>query len=183
MNIYIIYRAHNIVNNKNYIGFTSSLKTRKYHHRRNADKKINRKFYDAINKYGWNNFQWEILYCSIDREHCLNQMEQHFIDEYDSIRNGYNMCNGGGTPVIYPSEQTRLKMSFSHIGLKQNPETIDKKRKERIDYYLSTGQRIIKTCPICFKEFHTQLHCEKITCGRSCASSLRNFNRSKQKNQ
>jgi len=179
MSIYIIYKATNSINNKCYIGFTKNLEVRKYCHKRNADKKLNRKFYDAINKYGWNNFYWEVLYCSVDREHCLNEMEDHFIQEYDSIKSGYNMCVGGGIPIMMITEETRRKMSLSHTGLKSTQETIEKKRKERIDYYLSTGQRIIKTCPICSSSFHTPLKVNKITCGRSCASTYRNFTRQK----
>lgn len=40
-----------------------------------------------------------------------------------------NATDGGeGTPGFYPSEETRQKMSVSHTGMKQSPESISKTR-------------------------------------------------------
>lgn len=99
MNIYTIYKSTNIITGKVYIGFDSNWPKRKQKHKTKY-KKLNLLFYDAIKKYGWDNFHWEIIYQSLDGPHTLNVMENHFINEYRSFYgfsdcNGYNMTLGG----------------------------------------------------------------------------------------
>lgn len=99
MNIYTIYKATNKINGKVYIGFDSNWPLRKQKHK-NKFQKLNLVFYDAIKKYGWDNFQWDIIYQSLDGEHTLNVMENYFIKEYRSFTgfedsHGYNMTLGG----------------------------------------------------------------------------------------
>jgi len=60
----IIYKVTNEINNKIYIGQTvNSLDKRKSQHKADSNnkKKLIRYFYLAINKYGFDCFQWEIL--------------------------------------------------------------------------------------------------------------------------
>lgn len=95
MCIYTIYRSTNIINNKVYIGFDSAWPKRKQDHKSSSKYDDNNKFYNAIRKYGWDNFVWEILYQSMDYLHTLNVMEPSFINEYDSLANGYNTDIGG----------------------------------------------------------------------------------------
>lgn len=53
-------------------------------------------FHKAMKKYGIENFDWEILYQSMERDHTLKTMEPYFIQEQNSfIPNGYNMTRGG----------------------------------------------------------------------------------------
>jgi group I intron endonuclease len=90
-----IYKATNSINGKSYIGFDSAWPKRKNRHLENAIYNREGKFYDAIRKYGWDKFQWEILYQSEDKEHTLNVMETQFIREYNTFNQGYNMTEGG----------------------------------------------------------------------------------------
>lgn len=117
MIIHNIYRLVNQTNGKVYIGYTSkSIKTRMNEHRSGSNKR-NTKLYAAIRKYGWENFKFDIIYQSLDGQHCLKTMEKYFIKEYDSLNNGYNLTEGGdGTLGNNPSEETRIKMSLSHRG-------------------------------------------------------------------
>jgi group I intron endonuclease len=96
MNIYSIYKATNIITGKSYIGFDSHWPKRKSEHKSAAirDTRYN-KFYNAIKKYGWESFIWEVIYQSTDRNHCLNVMESYFIIEYNSLSDGYNSTKGG----------------------------------------------------------------------------------------
>jgi group I intron endonuclease len=104
MNIYTIYKAKNVINGKVYIGFTQNFDKRKKDHIKNVTEKLNNKhfsaFYEAIRKYGINNFSWEVLYQSKYREHTKNVMENYFILEYKSYCGfidckGYNLTLGG----------------------------------------------------------------------------------------
>ena len=94
MIIYSIYKSVNKINGKVYIGFDCDWPNRKRIHKCNYSR-LKYKFYNAIKKYGWDNFEWEVIYQSKDRDHTLKVMESHFIQEYDSFINGYNSTLGG----------------------------------------------------------------------------------------
>lgn len=95
MQVYSIYKATCRVNNKYYIGFDSKWPNRKNSHRTNSVIGCDFLLHKAIRKYGWENFDWEIIYQSKDWKHCLRVMEPYFIGFYDSFANGYNMTLGG----------------------------------------------------------------------------------------
>ena len=96
----IIYKATNKVNNKVYIGQTKhSLETRKNRHLQLAKKGVKTHFYEAIRKYGEDNFEWEII-CSAKDKKTLNELETYYITKYNSIKNGYNMVDGGDNNVM-----------------------------------------------------------------------------------
>lgn len=79
--------------------------------------KGSQKFYNAILKYGWNNFIPEIIADNLTSEEA-NKLETQMIIEYDSINYGFNIANGGGNRI--PTEQTRLKQSLAKMGTKNN---------------------------------------------------------------
>lgn len=90
-----IYKITNKVNNKIYIGqTTTSIKTRMSKHYNRAKTGINLTGIDAaIQKYGKNNFEVEkIIECPNED---LNAQEQYYINKYDSFNNGYNLTIGG----------------------------------------------------------------------------------------
>jgi group I intron endonuclease len=128
--IFTIYKATNIVTGKVYIGFDSAWPARIASHRRDF-KKQKTHFYSAIKKYGWDSFVWEAIYQAKEREsatktHTFTIMENYFIEQYDSISNGYNMVPGGhggslaGTKnPMYGKKhkpESKLKISKASIG-------------------------------------------------------------------
>lgn len=130
MDIYTIYRATNILTNKVYIGFTRfDVIGRSHAHLKNS-KIIKTKFYNAIRKYGWNSFIWEAIYQSKDYDHTLNVMENYFIVEHDSFKNGYNSTLGGN----------------GICGWKGNQEHKNKKQSAAKNFYssLTSQERKIK---------------------------------------
>lgn len=91
-----IYRCVNTINGKVYIGCTVDLARRKSAHKYEAiTRRTDTKFYNAIRKYGFESFTWEIVYSSWDAEHCINIIEDVIIKYHDSINNGYNSMQGG----------------------------------------------------------------------------------------
>ena len=100
MHIYTIYRATNTINGKVYIGFDSAWPKRKSEHKTAIKYGDNFKFYNAIRKYGWDCFVWEVIYQSLDYDHCLNTMEPFFIIEHGSLADGYNGNSGGGRGAL-----------------------------------------------------------------------------------
>lgn len=94
MNIYTIYRATNLINNKVYVGFDSNFPNRIYAHKCYS-KTTDYKFYRAIRKHGFDNFKWEIIFQSLERDYTLKIMEPYFIKENNSFKCGYNSTIGG----------------------------------------------------------------------------------------
>lgn len=125
--IHTIYKSVNTKTGKCYIGFDSDWPKRMFVHK-SASKKQDYKFYRAIRKYGWESFEWSIVYQSKDREHTLNVMEKFFIQEYDSFHNGYNSTLGGdGTFGLILSEESRKRISEGNKIPK--PQTTEHVRK------------------------------------------------------
>ena len=128
--IYSIYKVKCIINNKIYIGFTENIKRRKQLHLDTSNNTNNKEykysFHNALRKHGKENFEWEIIYQSKNKEYTLNIAEDYFIDEYNSMnRNfGYNMTSGGkGGSGIIVSEETRRKISVAAKGRIMKEET------------------------------------------------------------
>ena len=101
----IIYKCTNIKNGKVYIGATIRiLNERKNQHIRCALlNKDNHKryFYNAIRKYGVENFVWEIIDNSDNYEELMKK-EKYWIKYYNSFGdNGYNSCEGGNNSTGY----------------------------------------------------------------------------------
>ncbi len=92
MKIFTIYRITNNITKKEYIGYTENFEQRMNDH---AKKKRDTYISNSIQKYGWHNFTVDILYQSLDMDHCKNVMEAYFINEHDSINLGYNLKPGG----------------------------------------------------------------------------------------
>jgi group I intron endonuclease len=113
MIIYSIYKVVNNINGKVYIGFDSNWPSRKKSHYQNyKSNKLNFILYKSMRKYGWENFTFELIYQSKNREHTLNIMEPFFIEQYSSFKNGYNMTRGGeGTFGKTQSEKTKKEQS------------------------------------------------------------------------
>ena len=116
-----VYKIQNIVNNKSYIGWTSrTVDFRWDEHKKNALKfKDNRKFYNAIRKYGIDS--WNVItLCEVENKDDALKKEIEFIILYDSYNNGYNSTLGGdGNNGIIMSEESNLKRSKKLKGVKK----------------------------------------------------------------
>lgn len=114
MIIYSIYKIVNSINGKVYIGYTKNYTKRLNEHCQDS-KRHHSKFYNAINKHGWENFTHDILYQSLDINHA-KEMEIYFISEYNSYRKGYNSTPGGEGGGKIVSDNSKKKMSISRRG-------------------------------------------------------------------
>ena len=138
----IIYKATNTVNGKCYIGQTRhSLEYRKRVHLTKARQGVLTHFYSAIRKYGERSFEWEII-CSAKDKQTLNELETFYITKYDSIRNGYNMVDGGDNNImdiesvktkhdkVMQSAEVRAKISNSMKRYREvHPFTAEHRKK------------------------------------------------------
>jgi len=106
-----IYGLRNKSNGKWYIGQSKDIRERLYKYEKLICKQ-QPKLHASLCKYGYDMFEVHIIeLCSKEN---LNIREPYWIIHYDSINNGYNIAPGGN--VSSPSEETRIKLSKSHMG-------------------------------------------------------------------
>ena len=92
-----IYIIKNNINEKVYIGQTTQKPEDRFKQHLKL-LKTNKKqlIHKAIKKYGKENFYFEILQTNIESIKKLNELEEFYIEKYNSISpNGYNLCKGG----------------------------------------------------------------------------------------
>jgi len=118
----VVYKITNLINGKIYIGQTiSDLRHRFAQHKcgSGGDSKTSIRLYNAIKKYGKENFIIEALYSAFDSE-SLNKAEVLLIAAHNSTNPdfGYNIQTGGGNTNIGRkwSEESKRKMSIAHKG-------------------------------------------------------------------
>ena len=92
---WVIYKHTNKVNGKVYIGQTCQKPEYRWGQFGQKYSKDNLKFFHAIQKYGWFNFEHEIIEKNIKSQELADEREIFWISYYDSYYNGYNMTKGG----------------------------------------------------------------------------------------
>ena len=125
--IYTVYSHTNKINGKKYIGLTKQKPEERWRHD-GVGYKSQIKFWRAIEKYGWNNFEHEILFTNLTEQEA-SVIEILLIKEFDCINNGYNVSLGGST--TNHSQETLEKMRQSMLGKKHTQETKDKISKAK----------------------------------------------------
>lgn len=109
----IVYQARNLLNGHHYIGFTTKgLDARREQHFKSARVKQARfRFQHAINKYGPENFVFEVMADFEGDEELAKLYECEAIAKY---RPEYNLSHGGDGGSL--SEETRAKISAANMG-------------------------------------------------------------------
>lgn len=107
---------------KRYIGITMRNPLKRWG-RNGYNYRFNRHFYNAILKYGWDNFEHIILFTNLSKEEA-EEKEIELIKKYNTtdLRFGYNYENGGNS-IGKHSEETKRKISKSHRGMKHTEYT------------------------------------------------------------
>lgn len=125
---------------RRYIGITSQNPQKRWNYGSGYDKRTH--FGAAVRKYGWSAFEHIILETGLNEKEALKK-EQEYISKYQTMdrTKGFNMTAGGeGVSFLKMSPETKEKLRATHIGQKQSPETIQK-RKESIAEYYKTHSR------------------------------------------
>ena len=105
---YTVYKHTNKINSKSYIGITKQSNYKKrWGYGSGYIKQL--KFYNAIKKYGWDNFTHEIVYKELSLEEAC-KLEKELIILYDAINNGYNINAGGELLTYEHSSSTIIKL-------------------------------------------------------------------------
>jgi group I intron endonuclease len=120
--LYCVYIHTNKVNGKKYVGQTGVEANSRW--RNGKGYKVDTYFGKAIAKYGWDNFDHEIVAENLTKAEA-NNMEMSLITELNTNDScyGYNLTAGGdGTVGVQRSEEYRRKQRESHLGKKRSEE-------------------------------------------------------------
>ncbi len=108
--VYLVYK-HTAPNGKSYIGQTHNYQKRCKEHK---NQKNCLAFYNAIQKYGWNNFKHEILKDNLTLDE-VNLWEELYIKHFNTMKpNGYNLRSGGNHSKI--TEEAKKKIGNANRG-------------------------------------------------------------------
>ena len=127
--MYTVYQHKNKINGKVYIGITKQKPEQRWRHGQGY--KSSPHFYAAIQKYGWDNFEHNILFQNLTKEEACKK-EQELIAKYHSMDRefGYNSTSGGD--IFTMNKETKQKISQSMMGNKNGlgrPCSEEKKKK------------------------------------------------------
>lgn len=128
----VIYKITNKINNKCYIGQTiqKSVNNRWSRHKSDYRKKVNHPLYDSMNKYGIENFSFEIIYTANSIEE-LNKLEEQYIKDFNSlVPNGYNLKMGGNNSKV-PNRKSGGPRPDVSKRMKGIPKSEESKQKMR----------------------------------------------------
>ena len=127
-NDYVVYIHKNILNGKVYVGQTCNLSERWRNNGKNYFNSI--KFYNAIKKYGWNNFTHEVVYSNLNKQ-AADKLEKELIHKYNSIENGYNLKEGGSKGELSTESLAKMSKSLKR-GYSEFPERREKIRNKAL---------------------------------------------------
>ena len=90
-----IYKITNIITQESYIGLSTHIEDRWEYHQDpyNWKRESSKLLYKAMQKYGIENFTFEILEECTELE--LSEKEKYYVALYDTYHHGYNMTTGG----------------------------------------------------------------------------------------
>ena len=144
----IIYKA-TFPNGKMYIGKTTkTLSERICQHKSDSNRHKNYAFYNAMNKYGFDNIKWEIIDDTAKNENDLSQKEIYWIKYYNTYvhagnSNGYNTTLGGeGVSGLKYSDESKKNLrkirqgdGNAFYGKHHTNETKEKMSKSKMGKY------------------------------------------------
>ena len=136
---YIVYMHRNKINLKMYIGITSKNDPYK-RWGNNGNNYKSQYFYEAIEKYGWDNFYHYILYTDLTENEAYEK-EIELIEFYNTtdIFNGYNVALGGENIIenikYTPKKRKKEKDTFSRTFICTYDNKTFQSKKEASKYY------------------------------------------------
>jgi len=167
MEISCIYKITNKVNQKIYIGSSVDFYKRKSGHLYNFRKQTHQDYFQkAYNKYGEENFVFEILEIVEDKAKLLKR-EQFYLDVLKPwIRSiGYNIAKIAGSQLGFKhSQETKDKLSEIQIGKSYTDKVGEEKAKEWINKIIiknkgkKRSQEFVEKCTGENNGFFNKLH-------------------------
>lgn len=171
----LIYKITNLINGKCYIGQTikpaeQRWKEHKYRAFENIKGEENKPLYLAMQKYGIENFSFEVIQDNITTFEQLDKAEIYWINYYNSFIKGYNATFGGQQyhkvlPIkeiiedyqrTKSARKTALNFNIDHSTV---DDILNSNNIPRFSFRQSTGQRVMISKDDFHKEFESVIDC------------------------
>lgn len=154
-----IYCFTNLVNGKQYIGSTINTPQRRLaqhlYHVNHQTPKSNYPIYQAIKKYGMENFKFEVLVEKECSEQEIRDLEHEYIVKYNCVSpNGYNQTDDTSHPlmtqeIIAKVSETKRENAKQVAMLDSTGETIENVYRSIVDCAEATGFDAKKIAACC----------------------------------
>lgn len=152
-----LYQITNKINNKKYIGITNDYKKRWSNHKCNKKMVIGK----AIQKYGAENFTFEVLKSNLSLDQA-SELEEKYIKELDTlVPNGYNVSKGGINEI--PKELLSHKGSSNGRALLTDEEVQYIKNNRNLPEYVLFENFTDKISYNAFKDIYLDKTYKNIT--------------------
>lgn len=138
---YNIYLIINPTNGKKYVGKTSREPKKRWNYGNGFYR--NKKFYNDIQKFGWNNFIKIVLYEGLDKIHAKS-IEEELIKIFDSVSTGYNQSYGEGLKKLH--KKPKLKKGNKKAVICITTNKIFESLAEAAKYYSIDKGHISHCC-------------------------------------
>lgn len=138
-----IYSYTNRFTGERYIGQTCNIVRRSYEHK--ARYGGCRRFHEAIKKYGYENFDFEILFEGDEKLIDFNEKEKYFITLYNTTQDGVGYNSPYNAAKCTYNEEVRNNISESLKGRKFSDETKKKIKETRITKRISVDELIFNS--------------------------------------
>lgn len=142
---FIVYE-HIFPNGKKYIGITCQSPQLRWDYGWGYKENVQPMMYRAIQKYGWNNIQHNILFQNLTEQDAKEKERELILLYHTCIKdpncNGYNMTYGGEGAIKYLTEEDRQAAEkYSHVRW-ENEHREQKNARQRA-YYLQNREAIL----------------------------------------
>jgi group I intron endonuclease len=87
-------------------------------------------FHNALRKYGVDSFVFEVIDSANSLEE-LNLLEEKYVDQYDSINNGFNIRQAGGNKLHSEESKQRMSEAQKAAHARRRELTGDKHKKHK----------------------------------------------------
>jgi len=162
---YTVYIHTNKINGKKYIGQTREKPEKRWRSGKGYPQKKHEHFFNAIQKYGWDNFSHEIVGKNLSNDEADN-LEMSLIKQYKAFERefGYNYSLGGKNSNQKFTDRTKkiisekakeryhtrpdIQYNFSKPMSEESKKKLSESRKK-----LDLKKRVTKKCEICGEEF------------------------------
>ena len=126
----LIYLLKNKTTGKGYVGQTSKRLVERLAAHRCVSKTRKSYLYQAINKYGWEDFEISVLEEGVDLSEIDNRETYWISQQSTKYPSGYNLTDGGHTTRGWvPTQETKDKIRDKAIGRKQPPRSSETRLK------------------------------------------------------